>query len=198
MRTQRACIVFDLLLTEEREGFLSFQVAGEKAQEIFGNEAGGHRWQRTSPAERKGRVHTSTVTVAVLPVPEEAEFALNPADLEITTTKGSGPGGQNRNKVESEVAILHKPTGLRVRYGSERSQHQNRQTALSILAARLSQQQAAQRMQDKNALRKHQVGSGQRGDKIRTIRTQDNQVKCDLTGRTVSFTVYSKGNITFS
>jgi len=198
MRTQRASIVFDLLLTEEREGFLSFQVEGEKAQEIFGNEAGGHRWQRTSPTERKGRVHTSTVTVAVLPVPEAAEFALNPADLEITTTKGSGPGGQNRNKVESEVAILHKPTGLRVRYGSERSQHQNRQTALSILAARLSQQQAAQRVQDKNALRKHQVGSGQRGDKIRTIRTQDNQVKCDLTGRTVSFTAYGKGNITFS
>jgi peptide chain release factor 1 len=185
-------------LTEEREGFLSFQVSGEKANDIFGEEAGGHRWQRVPETERKGRVHTSTVTVAVLPIPDEVEFSLNPADLEITTTRGSGPGGQNRNKVESEVAILHKPSGLRVRYGSERSQHQNKQMALSILAARLSQQKTEQRVQSKNATRKQQVGSGQRGDKIRTVRTQDNQVKCDLTGRTISYAAYSKGNITFS
>src|ERR1051326_6099740 len=103
MRAQRASSVFDLLLLEEREGFLSFQVEGEAARRVFCNEGGGHRWQRVPPTEKRGRVHTSTVTVAVLSVPNEAEFTLNPDDLEITTTRGSGPGGQHRNQVETEV-----------------------------------------------------------------------------------------------
>ncbi len=117
MPAPRASTVFDLTLLEERDGFLSFQVEGPAATQVFGQEGGGHRWQRVPPTERRGRVHTSTITVAVLAVPTPQECALHPDDLLITTTRGSGPGGQNRNKVETEVVVTHKPTGLQVRCG---------------------------------------------------------------------------------
>jgi peptide chain release factor 1 len=189
--------VFSLTLLEEREGFLAFQVEGPAAQRVFGQEGGGHRWQRIPPTEKRGRIHTSTVTVAVLPVPSSEEFTLAPDDLLIATTRGSGPGGQNRNKVETEVVVTHKPTGLQVRCGSERSQYQNRQLALARLSAKLAQQQRQQERERSDCSRRQQVRSGQRGDKIRTVRTQANQVKCERTGNTLSYTLYSKGYILF-
>jgi peptide chain release factor 1 len=197
MCAPRASIVFSLTLLEEREGFLSFQIEGEVADQVFRNESGGHRWQRVPPTEKRGRVHTSTITVAVLPVPTQEEFLLPPDDLLMTTTRGSGPGGQNRNKVETEVILLHKPTRIQVRCGSERSQHQNRQLALALLAARLADIQRRQERERSNGLRRQQVGSGQRGDKIRTIRIQDNQVRCERTGKSLPYTRYSKGHIEF-
>lgn len=196
MPALRVSTVFSLTLLEERDGFLSFQIEGP-ASSIFESEGGGHRWQRVPPTEKRGRVHTSTITVAVLAVPTPEEFSLNPDDLLIATTRGSGPGGQNRNKVETEVVVTHKPTGLQVRCGSERSQYQNKQLALTMLSARLAQQQRLQERQQNDNLRRRQVGTGQRGDKIRTIRTQANQVKCERTGRTLPYTLYSRGQILF-
>lgn len=164
---------------------------------MFEHEGGGHRWQRVPPTEKRGRVHTSVITVAILEVPTEAEFGLDSDDLVITTTRGSGPGGQHRNKVETEIVIVHTPTGTQVRCGTERSQHRNKQLALALLAAKLAEIQRHQFEHRDNSLRRQQIGSGQRGDKIRTIRTQDNLVKCERTGKTIPYTLYSKGHILF-
>src|SRR5262245_48467305 len=118
---------------------------GNGAEEAFRDEAGGHRWQRVPPNERRGRVHTSTVTVAVLPEPAAAELRIAPGDLDWSFCRGSGSGGQHRNKTESTAVVTHVPTGLTVRCESERSQHQNRATALALLRARLWDAEAKQR-----------------------------------------------------
>jgi peptide chain release factor 1 len=197
MGKQGRSTAFDLEVIEERPGFLSFLASGKRAAEVFANEAGGHRWQRVPPTEKRGRVHTSTITVAVMSVPEATDFRLNERDLDIHTTRGSGPGGQHRNKTETEVEITHRPTGLKVRCGAERSQHRNKQLAMEILAARLAENERQARIQGRNMTRREQIGSGQRGDKIRTIRTQDNTVRCELTGKTMPYTQYAKGHILF-
>ena len=197
MQKQQPFTVFSLEIISERDGFTAFLATGERAKEVFANEAGGHRWQRVPPTEKRVRVHTSTITVAVMPLSETLALSLNQADLEIRTTRGSGPGGQHRNKTESEVVIKHIPTGLEVCSGGERSQYQNKQIALQTLAARLNQAHQERGVKEANQSRKGQIGSGQRGDKIRTIRTQDNTVKCDLTGKTSTYTQYAKGHILF-
>lgn len=176
---------------------MAFQVSGDRAFEVFRNEPGGHRWQRVPPTEKRGRVQTSTITVAVLEVPTPGKSLLDLREVDITTTRGDGKGGQNKNKLETEVIAVHRPTGIRVRVGNERSQYQNKQLALNILSARIAAQEDAKSNRDLNHKRKEQVGSGQRGDKIRTIRTQDNRVRCEKTGRTVPFTHYQRGCILF-
>ena len=163
-------------------------------EKAFANEAGGHRFQRIPPNERRGRVHTSTVTVAVLREPEASEFVLNPADLEWKTTRGSGPGGQNRNKVESAVVLTHLPTGVTVRCESERSQHQNRERALGVLRARLVEQRASALSSATNAARRAQLGSGMRGDKRRTIRYQDGVVTDHVLGKQWRLKEYLRGD----
>ena len=157
-------------------------VTGEGAKQLFANESGGHRWQRVPPNEKRDRVHTSTVTVAVLDPDDVAGVALDPRDVELTTTRGSGAGGQKRNKTETCVIAVHRPSGLSVRIDNERSQHQNRAVALKVLAAQLYQLAREQATGAKNDDRKRQVGSGQRGDKVRTYRTQDDQVTDHRTG----------------
>lgn len=117
------------------------------------------------------------------------------SDVEITTTKGSGPGGQNRNKVESEVIAKHIPTGIVIRYGSERSQYQNKQIAITLLQTRISQQTKDKNDKDINLQKKSQIGTGMRGDKIRTIRVQENMVKSHINGNTISYESYLKGNL---
>lgn len=141
---------------------------------IFGNEAGGHRWQRVPPTETRGRIQTSTVTVAILNIPETVTISLDTKDLEITTMRGSGPGGQHRNKTESCVTVKHIPSGTIVRCDAERSQHQNKALALKILNAKLADTLNASIEKSANAARKQQIGSGMRGDKIRTYRVKDN------------------------
>ncbi|MEJ7733618.1 MAG: peptide chain release factor-like protein [Polyangiaceae bacterium] len=138
-------------------------VRGRGAAEAFGDEAGGHRWQRIPPSEKRGRVHSSTVTVAVLPEPTATEVVLRDADLEWAMCRGSGAGGQSRNKTESAVTLVHRPSGVRVRFESERSQQQNKGGALAVLRARLWEAERARRDGGRSAERRQQVGSGMRG-----------------------------------
>lgn len=168
-------------------------LSGQGAKATFKDEAGGHRWQRVPPTEKRGRVQTSTVTVAVLDPDTVVGQALDPRDVDITTARGSGPGGQNRNKTESCVIARHKPTGIQVRIDNERSQQQNRATAMKVLAAKLYQLSASLAMASKNDQRKQQVGSGMRGDKVRTYREQDDQVTDHRTGKKWQLNKWIKG-----
>lgn len=169
------------------------RVSGDKAYSIFKDEAGGHRWQRVPETERNDRVHTSTITVAVLIEPTEKELVISEKDLEWTTRRGSGPGGQHRNKTESCVDLLHKPSGIKVTMDS-RSQHENKVMALQVLRARLKDKQKNNQAQAVNNNRQAQIGNGYRGDKRRTVRVQDNQVVDHVLGKTMDYKNYSRGN----
>lgn len=169
-------------------------VSGPGTLQTFANEGGGHRWQRVPPTEKRGRVQTSTVTVAVLNPDTVIGQALDPRDVEITTARGSGPGGQNRNKTESCVIAVHKPTGFQVRIDNERSQHQNRAMAFKVLAARLYEAESERLYRERSNERKQQVGSGQRGDKVRTYRTQDDLVTDHRTGQKYNLSKWLKGD----
>jgi peptide chain release factor 1 len=186
--------VFDLELVEVREGFISFQVKGKKAKNTFKNEAGGHRWQRVPPTEKRGRIQTSTITVAVLELTQESKVSLNPKDLKLSTRRGSGPGGQHRNKTDSCVDLVHLPTNIKVTVDG-RSQHQNKELALQILSAKLKESQTSKNTKLENKKRQQQIGCGMRGDKRRTIRTQDNTVTDHILGKTISYKKYIKGEI---
>jgi peptide chain release factor 1 len=146
------------------------------------------------PNEKRGRVHTSTITVAVLEEPTETQVRVDFKDLDITTTRGSGPGGQNRNKLETCVIVRHRPSGLVVRCESERSQHQNKANALGLLRARLWAAEKARADGARDADRRAQVGSGMRGDKRRTIRQQEGVVNDHVTGRQWRFRDYERGD----
>lgn len=184
---------FDLEILEERPGFALLRVTGENAELVFRDEAGGHRVQRVPPNEKRGRVHTSTITVACLPEPSEAQFHIRPQDVEMKTCRGSGAGGQHRNKVDSAVQLTHLPTGLQVRCETERSQHQNRAFAFALLRARLLEADQKKARDDRADARRQQVGSGMRGDKRRTIRYQDEQVVDHITGRRWKLKDYLRG-----
>lgn len=186
---------FSIELLEECHGFICFRVQGKGALKDFKNEAGGHRFQRVSPTERKGRVHTSTITVAVLPEVSEIELKINPEDLEFKATRGSGAGGQHRNVTDSAVIVTHLPSNIKVRCESERSQHQNKEIALDILRAKLQSIATEKATTSYNSERKTQVGSGQRGDKVRTIRLQDDLVVDHQTDKKMSAKLYMKGHI---
>lgn len=149
--------------------------------ELLLNEAGGHRWQRVPPTERRGRVHTSTVTVAVFEIVPEERWLLKESDIETFTTKDTGPGGQHRNKTESCVVMRHRPTGIEAK-ASAKSQIQNRKTARAMLEARVRAVMDARTNKDRAEDRRRQVGSGMRADKIRTYRLQDDLVTDHRTG----------------
>lgn len=163
-------------LVDVRPGALTFRATGKGAKAAFAHEPGGHRHQRVPPTDKRGRVHTSTVTVAVLPVPSDVDVRLDERDLDWSMCRGSGAGGQHRNVTDSAVQLTHKPSGLMVRCENERSQLQNKVTALAILRARLYEAQLSADAHARNATRKAQAGSGMRGDKTRTYRWQDNVV----------------------
>lgn len=182
-----------LEIVEQRSGLLVFRAEGKGAEATFADEPGGHRWQRVPPNERHDRVHTSTVTVAVLPEPEEAEVVLADGDLEYQATRGSGAGGQNRNKVSSAIILTHRPTGLQVRCETERDQGKNKRLALGILRAKLLQARVSAIAAAENGARRAQLGSGMRGDKRRTIRAQDDSVVDHITGRRWRLKDYLRG-----
>jgi peptide chain release factor 1 len=187
--------LFELALLDSRSGFIRCRVSGKNVKKHFRHEPGGHRWQRVPPTERRGRVHTSTITVAVLPEVTESEVKISEKDLEWKAFRGSGPGGQHRNKTDSAVSLHHKPTGIKIRSESQKSQKQNKDTALAILRARLHSEQRESQSLRRSNMRKSQVGSGMRADKIRTIRLQDGQVTDHNTGKRISAKKYLRGDL---
>ena len=159
-----------------------FEIRGEGVYRTLQYETGVHRVQRVPTTEKAGRVHTSTASVAILPIYKRTKIEINPADLEIETSRSGGAGGQNVNKVETAVRIIHKPTGIDVRCTSERSQAQNKEKAMTLLISRIQQQQDEREARERSADRKAQVGTGDRSEKIRTYnfsqdRVTDHRVK---------------------
>lgn len=159
-------------------GYKSFvaKIAGLGAYDALRNESGVHRVQRIPSTEKSGRVHTSTATVAVLPEVEPRALAINPNDLEVTFSRAGGPGGQNVNKVETAVRILHTPTGIVISSRAERSQHANREAALSILRAKLHERAAHATAEQIGAERREQIGSADRAEKMRTYNFPQDRV----------------------
>jgi len=159
-------------------GYKTFvaEVRGENVFEILKQESGVHRVQRIPTTEKSGRIHTSTASVAILPVVEPKEVQMKDSDLEITFSRAGGPGGQNVNKVETAVRILHKPTGIVVSSREERAQHANRERAMEILRAKLYEIQQQKESGSVTDLRREQIGSSERAEKIRTYNFPEDRI----------------------
>lgn len=154
----------------------TFEIRGRDSYRKLRLETGVHRVQRVPETEKMGRVHTSTASVAILPVRKKTTIEIKPADLEIDTFRSGGAGGQNVNKVETAVRIVHKPTGLEVKSTAERSQLKNKEKAMSILIAKLEQKKEEEEAAKYSADRKSQIGTGDRSEKIRTYNFPQNRV----------------------
>ena len=165
---------------------ICFTIQGDGAYSRLKFESGVHRVQRVPETESGGRIHTSTVTVAVLPEVDEVDFALNPSDIEMQVFRSSGAGGQHVNKTSSAVRLIHKPTGTVVECQQERSQFQNRDRAMQILRSRLYEEKVREQADAVTSQRRSQVGTGMRNERIRTYNFPQGR----LTDHRVGLTLY--------
>lgn len=170
---------------------ISFMINGEGAYSKLKFESGVHRVQRVPETESQGRIHTSTVTVAVLPEAEDVELEINPADLQIDTFRSSGAGGQHINKTESAIRITHIPTGVVVECQDERSQYKNKDKAMKVLKSRLLQAKREEQEDSIAAERKQQVGTGDRSERVRTYNYPQGRV----TDHRIGLTLYKIDDI---
>lgn len=154
----------------------SYEMRGPEIYKYLRYETGVHRVQRVPATEKSGRIHTSTASVAILPIRKKTTIEINPADLDMEFSRSGGAGGQNVNKVETAVRLIHKPTGIDVRCTSERSQLKNKERAMQILTAKLEQLKEEEEAKKFSSERKEQIGTGDRSEKIRTYNFPQNRV----------------------